>query len=161
MLHSTYTHRDQIDSRLLVIGSQTVNLTPDPSFNYNLCCKCSNGSCKAILDIYTLRPFQQYKKHLNARCFDPQNRILSFRESRRTPKSHIRECEWRLHTSLKVGLRQLPSPIFENVSGDFTLPSKWGCDRFELWIRTCDSTRAFMILNQVVYGMTSIVKNSK
>jgi hypothetical protein len=67
-----------------------------------------NGSCKAILDIYTLRTFQRYKEHLNAKCFDPYNRALNFRESRRTPKSHFRECEWQPHTSLKVGLRQVP-----------------------------------------------------
>ncbi len=66
-----------------------------------------NCSYKAILDIYTSRPFQRYKEHLNARCFGPCNRALSFRESRRTPKSHFRECEWRPHTSLKVGLRQI------------------------------------------------------
>ncbi len=103
--HSTYTHRNQVDSWLLVVGSQNVNLTPDPSFDHNLYYRCPNGSCKDILDIYTSRNFQKYKKHLNARCFDPWNYILSFQESRRTPKSHFRECEWRPHTSLKVGLR--------------------------------------------------------
>jgi hypothetical protein len=39
------------------------------------------------------------------RCFDPCNRLLNFRESRKTP-----------------------TPIFGNVSGDLTLSSKWGCD---------------------------------
>ncbi len=106
MLHSTYTHWDQVDSRLLVVRSQTASLTLGPSFNHNLCCKCPNGSCEAILNIYTLRPFQRYNKHLNARCFVPCNRALNFWESRRTPKSHFRECEWQPHTSLKVGLRQ-------------------------------------------------------
>jgi len=103
--HSTCTHSDRIDSRLLVVGSQTASLAPDPSFNHNLCWRCPNGSCEVILDIYTSRPFQQYKKHLNARCFDPCNHVLNFRESWRTSKSHFRECEWRPHTSLKVGLR--------------------------------------------------------
>jgi len=79
-------------------------LTPGLSFDHNLCYRCPNGSCEAILDIYTSRPFQRYKERLNARCFDPCNRALSFWESRRTPKSHFRECEWRPHTSLKVGL---------------------------------------------------------
>jgi hypothetical protein len=105
--HFSWTHRDQVDSRLLVVGSQIANLTPGPSFNHNLCCRCPNGLCKGILDIYTLRPFQRYKKHLNARCFDPYNRALSFWESRRTPKCHFRECEWQPHTSLKLGLRQI------------------------------------------------------
>jgi len=58
LLHSTCTHRDQVDSRLLVVKSQTTNLTPGPSFAYNLCCRCPNGSYEAILDIYTSRPFQ-------------------------------------------------------------------------------------------------------
>jgi hypothetical protein len=41
-----------------VVGSQTASLTPNPSFAHNLGCKCPNGSCEAILDIYTSRPFQ-------------------------------------------------------------------------------------------------------
>ncbi len=82
--HSTCTHRNQVDYRLLVVGSQIASLTPDPSFNHNLCCRCPNGSCKAILDIYTLRPFQRHKEHLDVRCFDPYNQVLSFWESRRS-----------------------------------------------------------------------------
>jgi hypothetical protein len=70
MLHFTYTHRNWIDSRLLVVGSQIVTLIPGPSFDHNLCYRCLNGSCEAILDIYTSRPFQRYKEHLNARCFE-------------------------------------------------------------------------------------------
>jgi hypothetical protein len=102
---STCTHRGRVDSRLLVIGSQTTNLTLGPSFDHNLCCRCPNGSCETILNIYTSRPFQWYKEHLNVRCFEPCNRALNFWESGRTPKSHFRECEWQPHTSLKVGLR--------------------------------------------------------
>jgi hypothetical protein len=89
--HSTCTHRDRVDSRLLVVGSQTASLTPSLSFDHNLCCRCPNGSCEAILDIYTSRTFQWYKEQLKASCFDPCNRTLSFRESRRTLKSHFRE----------------------------------------------------------------------
>ncbi len=107
MSHSTCTHWGRVDSRLLVVGSQTASLTPDPSFDHNLCFRCSNESCKAILNIYTSRPFQRYKERFNARCFDPYNRALNVSESWRTPKSHFRECEWRPHTSFKVGLRQL------------------------------------------------------
>jgi hypothetical protein len=113
--HSTCTHWDQVDSRLLVVGSQTVNLTPGPSFDHNLCYRCPNGSCEAILDIYTSRPFQRYKEHFKARCFDPCSAALNFRESRRTLKSHFRECECRPHTSLKVGLRHSP-PLEEKVN---------------------------------------------
>jgi hypothetical protein len=104
--HSTCTHRGRVDSRLLVVRSQTASLTLDPSFIHNLCCRCPNDSCKVIFDIYASRPFQRYKKHLKVRCFDPYNRALSFWESRRTPKSPFRECECHPHT-----------------------PSKWGCDK--------------------------------
>ncbi len=106
VLHSTYTHRRRVDSRLLVVGSQIANLTPSLSLAHNLCSKYPNGSCEDIFGIYTSRPFQQYKEHFKARCFDPYNGALSFQESRRTLKSPFRECECHLHT-----------------------PSKWGCDK--------------------------------
>jgi len=106
VLHSPWTHQNRVDSWLLVVGSQIASLAPGLSFDHNLCYRCPNGSCEAILDIYTSRPFQRYKEHFNARCFDPWNRALNFWESHMTPKSHFRECEWQPHTSLKVGLRQ-------------------------------------------------------
>ncbi len=49
---------NRCDSQLLVVGSQIANLTPGPSFDYNLCVKCPNGSCEPILDIKVLRAFQ-------------------------------------------------------------------------------------------------------
>jgi hypothetical protein len=104
--HSTCTHRGQVDSQLLVVQSQIGNLIPDPSFVHNLCYRCLNGSYKAIFVIYTWRPFQRYKKHFKARCFDPSNQTLNFWEPQRTPKSPSRECECHPHT-----------------------PSKWGCDK--------------------------------
>ncbi len=93
--HFTRTHQNRVDSRLLV----------GPSFDHNLCCRCPNGSCEAILDIYTSRTFQRYKERFNARCFDPCNRAIVIGSP-----------------------RGLSSPIFGSVSGDFTTPSKWGCD---------------------------------
>jgi len=51
MLHAIYTQGNWVDSRLLVVRSQTANLIPDPSFGHNLCFRSSNGSCKPILDI--------------------------------------------------------------------------------------------------------------
>jgi hypothetical protein len=78
VLHSTCTHRDRVDSRLLVIRSQIASLTPDLSFDHNLCYRCLNGSCKAIFDKYSSRPFHRYKEHFKARCFDPCNRALNF-----------------------------------------------------------------------------------
>jgi hypothetical protein len=103
----TCTHQNWVDSRLLVVGSQIVNLTRGPSFDNNLCCRCSNGSCETILDICTSRTFQQYEEHFNARCFDPCNQALSFQESRRTPSSHFWECKFHPHTCLKVRLRHM------------------------------------------------------
>jgi hypothetical protein len=85
--HSTCTHRGWVDSRLLMIRSQIINLTPDLSFCHNLCYRCPNGQCKAIFDIFTSIAFQWYKKHSNARCFDPCNQTLKFQKSQRTPKS--------------------------------------------------------------------------
>jgi hypothetical protein len=105
--HFACMHWNRVDSRLLVVESQIASLTPSPSLNHNLCYRCPNGSCKAILDIYTSRPFQQYQERPNARCFGPYNHTLSFQESQSTPKSHFRECEWRPHNSFKVGLRHL------------------------------------------------------
>jgi hypothetical protein len=98
---STCTHRGQVDSRLLMVGSQIANLIPGPSFRHNLWCKCPNGPCEAIFDIYTLIAFQWYKKHPNARCLALCNRTLKFQESRRTPMSQLWECEFHPHTLSK------------------------------------------------------------
>jgi hypothetical protein len=99
VLHSTYTHRRRVDSRLLVVENQTANLTLGLSFCHNLCCKCPNGSCELIFDIYTSIVFQWYKERFKARCFDPCNCTLKFRMSQRTPKSPFWECECHSHSS--------------------------------------------------------------
>ncbi len=112
--HPICTHRDWVNSRLFVVESQIANLTPSPSFAHNLCCKCPNGSCKAILDIYTSRPFQWYKEHLKARCFSLCCWTLKLRESQRTPNSHFWECESHPHTCLKVGLWQKMFQLYTN-----------------------------------------------
>jgi hypothetical protein len=106
--YSICTHRDRVDSRLFVAGSQTANLTLGPSFDHNLCYRCPNGYCEAIFNIYISRPFQWYKEHLKARCFGFYNWALKLWESRRTPSSHSWECESHPHTCLKVGLRHSP-----------------------------------------------------
>jgi hypothetical protein len=89
VLHSSRQRREEVDSRLLVVGSQTASLTPDPSFAHNLGCKCPNGQCEAIFDIYVSRPFQWQQEHLNARCFGPCCWALNIRESRRTPNLQL------------------------------------------------------------------------
>jgi len=98
LLHPFCRRREEVDSRLLVVGSQIASLTPGLSFAHNLGCRCPNGSCEAILDIYTLRPFHWYKEHPNARCLAPCNQALNFWESRRIPSPHFWECEFHLHT---------------------------------------------------------------
>jgi len=65
MSHATYTQGNQVDSWLLVVGIQTTNFIPDPSFGHNLCFRCPNGSCKPILDIYVSITFQCIKNSLN------------------------------------------------------------------------------------------------
>jgi hypothetical protein len=83
----TWTHWGWVDSQLLVVGSQTANLTPGLSSCHNLCYRCPNGSCEPIFDICALIVLQWYKERPNARCFDPCNQTLKFWESWWTPKS--------------------------------------------------------------------------
>jgi hypothetical protein len=96
--HSIYRRWEEVDSRLLVVGSQTANLTPGPSFAHNLGWKCSNDQCEAILDIYTSRTFQWHQEHPNPRCFGLCCRNLNIRESRRTPNPQLWECDFHFHT---------------------------------------------------------------
>ncbi len=87
--HSRFGGRKEVDSRLLVVGSQIASLTPGPSFAHNLGYRCPNGQCEAIFYIYASRPFQWHQEHLNARCFGPCCWALNIRESRRTPNPHF------------------------------------------------------------------------
>ncbi len=87
--HFRFGGQEEVDSRLLVIESQTANLTPGPSFGHNLGYRCPNGQCEAIFYIYASRTFQWHQEHLNARCFGPCCRALNIRESRRTPNPHF------------------------------------------------------------------------
>jgi hypothetical protein len=106
LLHFPFGGWEEVDSRLLVVGSQTASLTPGPSFAHNLGERCPNGQCQAIFDIYASRPFQRHQEHLNARCFGPCCWTLNIWESRRTPSPQLWECwDSPLHLA-KVGLRQ-------------------------------------------------------
>jgi hypothetical protein len=87
--HSQFGGQKEVDSRLLVVGSQTASLTPGPSFAHNLGYRCSNDQCEAIFYIYASRPFQWHQEHLNTRCFGPCCRALNIRESQRTPNPHF------------------------------------------------------------------------
>jgi len=105
MSHFWFGCREEVDSRLLMVGSQISNLTPDSSFAHNLGYICPNDQCEGILDIYTSRPFQWHQEHRNARCFGLCYRTLNIRESRRTPNPQLWEWEFHPITSPKVGLR--------------------------------------------------------
>jgi hypothetical protein len=80
--HVTCTWGNSSDSRLLVVRSQIANLTPEPSFGYNLCFKCLNGSCEPI---YVSRSFHWYKEFFNPLSFDLYNCSLKLWESIGTP----------------------------------------------------------------------------
>jgi len=116
MSHFPFGAWEEVDSRLLVVKSQTGSLTPGPSFAHNLGDRCPNGQCEAIFDIYASRPFQWHQEHLNARCFGPCCRTLNIRESRRTPRPQLWECwDSPLHLA-KVGLQHMICVRFESPS---------------------------------------------
>jgi hypothetical protein len=116
MSHSQVGCREEVDSRLLVVGSQTASLTPGPYFAHNLGWRCPNDQGEAIFDIYVSRPFQWHQEHLNARCFGPCFWALNIRESRRTPNPQL--CKsWVSPPHLaKVGLRHCHNPRMKKYS---------------------------------------------
>ncbi len=82
--HATCMHRFRSILDFLFSRVKLSILTPDLFFCHNLCCRCPNGSCEPILDIYTSITLRCYKKLFNAKCFDLCNRSLKVRESTRT-----------------------------------------------------------------------------
>ncbi len=101
--HSQIGCREEVDSRLLVIGQ----LTPGPSFAHNLGCRCPNGQCEAIFDIYASKTFQWHQERLNESSFGPWCRTLNIQESQRTPSPQLWEC-WASPPHLaNVGLRHV------------------------------------------------------
>ncbi len=133
--HSQFGGREEVDSRLLVVGSQIVSLTPGPSFAHNLGCRCPNGQCEAIFDIYVPRPFQWHQEHLNVRCFGPFCGTLNIRESRRTPNPQLWKC-WASPPHLaKVGLRHnlLGEIHFKSTRFNIKLLTKWHPFSCKFW----------------------------
>jgi hypothetical protein len=103
VLHSPSARWERVDSRLLMVGSQTL------SFAHNLGCRCPNDQCEAISDIYTSRPFQWHQEHPKARCFASYCQTLKIRESRRAPNPQLWECEFHPHTWPKWGCEKILS----------------------------------------------------
>jgi len=87
--HFQIGHREEVDSRLFVVGSQIGNSIPGPSFGHNLCFRYPNEQCKPILDIYAPRAFQWYKERHKLLRFDPCNRSLKFQKSTGIPSPKV------------------------------------------------------------------------
>jgi hypothetical protein len=129
MLHIAWMQGNQSDSWFLLLGSQIANLIPDPSFGYNLCVKCPNGSCEPILYIYVSRAFQLCKKLVNLMGFDLCNCSLKIRESTKTPTpkvgvhlgvwgfipSHSLALPWAWNVTPGLHIRLTPSQAFALV----------------------------------------------
>ncbi len=73
MSHAICTQGNWVDSWLLVVRSQTANLTPGLSFGHNFCFRCANEQCEPISNIYVPRYFQWYKEWFKPLNFDPCN----------------------------------------------------------------------------------------
>jgi hypothetical protein len=48
MPHATCTQGNRVDSKLLMVGSQTANMTLGFSFGHNLCFRCPNGHASPL-----------------------------------------------------------------------------------------------------------------
>jgi hypothetical protein len=109
MSHVVCSQVFRVDSRLFLVGSQTGNSTPGPSFGHNLCFICPNEQCEPILDIYVPRSLQWYKECHKPLSFDPLNRSLKFRESTGTPFPQVGVAlgVWRLSLTLSYTLGSL------------------------------------------------------
>jgi hypothetical protein len=118
--HSQFWGREDVDSRLLVVGSQTANLTPGPSFAHNLGYRCPNDQCEAIFYIYAPRPFQWHQEHLNARCFGPCCRAMNTRESWRTPNPHFFQV---LGFTPTLGQSRVGTPPLKNPNHRIKAPT--------------------------------------
>jgi hypothetical protein len=124
MLHVTCTQGHRVDSWLFVVGSQTANLTPDLSFNHNLCFRCPNGSCEPILYIFVFISFEWYKELFKAMGFDPYNWSLKIWESTEnpTPNMGVHLGVWMFILTLSHTPRFLSWPTFLQTLALVTSP---------------------------------------
>jgi hypothetical protein len=99
---ATWTWGNRGDSQLLVVGSQTVNLT----FGHNLGFRCPNGSWELTSNIYVSIGFQWYNELFNLMGFDPWNGPLKIQESigTSTPKMGVHLGVWRFIPSHSFAL---------------------------------------------------------
>jgi hypothetical protein len=97
MSHASCTWRNWVDYWLLMVGSQIANLTPDLSFDHNLCFKCPNGRCEFILDIYVSISFSNDIKNSSSRwVLTPAIALWIFRSpfGTRTPTMGVHLRVW-------------------------------------------------------------------
>jgi hypothetical protein len=97
MLHSQIECREGVDSRLLVVGSQTASLTPGPSFALEL--QMSKWPMRGHFRYLRFKTFPMTQERFNANSSGPCCRTLNIRESRRTPSPQL----WHPHTWPKWG----------------------------------------------------------
>jgi hypothetical protein len=100
--------REEVDSRFVVVGSQTTNLTPSLSFGHNLCFRRPNDQCEPILEIYVPRAFRWYKERNNPLRFDPSTRPLKFQGPPGLPLPKW-ELPWECECSLTLPRTSLNS----------------------------------------------------
>jgi hypothetical protein len=105
VLHFRCRRREEVDSRLLVVGSQIVSLTPGPSFAHNLSCRCPNGQCEAVWT----STFQDLSN-----------------DTKNTPMRGVLALQLELY--IFGSPRGLQVPTFGSVGFTLTLSPKWGCD---------------------------------
>jgi hypothetical protein len=105
MSHSSCKRQEKVDSRLLVVGSQTASFTPSPSFAYNLGCICPMAHARPFWTS-TLQDLSNDIKNI------PMRGVLA-------PAIEL----WVFGSP-----RGLQLPTFESVSFIFTFIPKWGCD---------------------------------
>jgi len=145
-----------------VVGSQIGNFTFGPSFGYNLCVRCPNGSCKPILNIYVWINFQWYKILFNPLGFDPCNHSLNIQESieTSTPKVGVHLGVWGFIPShslalsgawnVTLGLHTWPAPL--QVLALVTSP------RLGLWQILLSSKMSF---HSCLLTRTNLAKNRR
>jgi hypothetical protein len=110
MLHSQIECQEEVDSRLLVVGSQTASLIPDPSFAHNLGYRCPNDQCEAIFDIYAIRPFSMTPRTLQCKVFWA---LLSNSQHSKVPKDSKSPTLEVLGFTSTLGQSGVATPVVE------------------------------------------------
>jgi len=103
--HSQFGRREQVDSRLLMVGSQTANLTPGPSFAYNLGWRCPNCQSRP----FSISTFQDLSN-----------------DTKNAPMRGVLGLSVELWTFESPGGLQVPN--FGSVGLHPHTWPKWGCD---------------------------------